>query len=79
MKVFDMAVNPREAKGVRVWLNGEEVTRRSVRCEVPDEAGVDGPGSVMLLKQRDGHFYKDEETGGAAREVLTGTVRWAQT
>ena len=59
----------------RVCLNGKDVTRRFMLVQGPTDGEVEGPGLMILLKQRGGQFYADR-SGHAARETVKGLVRW---
>ena len=61
----------------RVYLNGEDVSRRCFRAIAPVESGVEGPGQVWLVKHdARGQLYRELGCSGAAQEVLEGMVRW---
>lgn len=57
---------------IRVWLNGTEVTERTFAAVVPDEAGIEGPGKVLMFTT----WPPTHHNGIALSEGVEGMVKW---
>ena len=60
--------------GVRVFLDGEEVTRRGFWAKAPAKPGVKGPGSVLMFSEWPPR--QDPKTGKPIEVLRAGEVYW---
>lgn len=78
MRILDAHKLPdRWRAGIKVFLNGRDISSDAFWSIVPSKPGKLGLGIVRIYKRNnDGQKYFDRKINAAARTIRVGLMRW---